>query len=208
MCDKGRIDLDTTNFDRLSDEKRLSIINAGILCFGRNGYKKASIADIAAEAKISKAAIFHYFGTKKDLYLYLFDYAFSELLAGQTEGTDDFFECLEAEIQNRIRINAKHPGMYDFLLLQTRKIGYEDIEELSRLESEIIERSRAILFAKVDWCRFREGCDRETALNMATWVITGCLSQCSEAMTEAEVYSEVKRYSAILKKAMYKPEYL
>jgi AcrR family transcriptional regulator len=200
--------LDTANFDKLQEEKRHSIIKAGILCFGRNGYKKASIADIAAEAGVSKAAIFHYFEAKKNIYLYLYSYAFNELLAGQTEGTDDFFECLEIEIQNRVRLNAKYPGMYEFLLLQTRKKDYENIEELSGLESEIIERSRAILFGKVDWSRFQEGCNRETILNMATWIITGCLSQFSEALAAAEVYSEVKRYAAILKKALYKPEYL
>jgi AcrR family transcriptional regulator len=199
--------LDTTNFDKLSEEKRQSIIRAGILCFGQNGYKKASIADIATEAGVSKAAIFHYFGTKKNIYLYLYDYAFNELLTGQTEGTDDFFECLEVEIRNRIRINVKYPGMYEFLLLQARKKDYGDNEELSGLESEIIERSRSILFGKVDWSRFQAGYDRETVLHTVMWVITGCLSQCFEAMTEAEVYSEVKRYSAILKKALYKPEY-
>ncbi|MDR1616604.1 MAG: TetR/AcrR family transcriptional regulator, partial [Syntrophomonadaceae bacterium] len=125
--------MDTVNFDKLPEEKRQLIISAGLLCFGRNGYKKASIADIATEAGVSKAAIFHYFGTKKALYLYLFNYAFDELLAGQTEGTEDFFECLEVEIQNRIRINARYPGMYEFLLLQTRKKDYGDIEELSGL---------------------------------------------------------------------------
>jgi AcrR family transcriptional regulator len=200
--------LNTANFDKLPEEKRQSMISAGLLCFGRNGYKKASVADMAAEAGVSKAAIFHYFGTKKNIYLYLYSYAYDELLAGQTEGTDDFFECLDAEIQNRVRINAKHPGMYEFLRLQERKKDHGDIEELSGLESEIIERSRAILFGKVDWRRFQAGCDRETVLNMVTWIITGCLSQCSEAMSEAEVYSEVKRYSAILKKSLYKPEYL
>lgn len=200
--------MDTTNFDKLPEKKRLSIINAGIQCFGRNGYKKASIADIAVEAGVSKAAIFHYFGSKKDTYLYLYNYAFKELLAGQMEGTNDFFDCLEIEIKNRISINIKHPGMYDFLLLQTQKKDYEDIEELGELERKILKRSRKTLFGKVDWNRFQKDYDQETVLNLTTWIITGCLSQFSESKTEAKVYKEIKRYSAILKKAMYKPEYL
>jgi len=49
------------------------ITDAALKSFGTNGYKKSSISDIATGAGISKAMIFHYFGTKKALYLYLMD---------------------------------------------------------------------------------------------------------------------------------------
>jgi AcrR family transcriptional regulator len=57
-------------FFNLSTEKQQKIVDAALASFGANGYKKTSIRDIAAEAGISKAMIFHYFGTKKQLYLY------------------------------------------------------------------------------------------------------------------------------------------
>lgn len=52
-------------FLSLPMEKRNLIIDAALKSFGLHGYKKASISDIASSAGISKAMMFHYFGTKK-----------------------------------------------------------------------------------------------------------------------------------------------
>ncbi len=56
-------------FLNLPIEKQNDIIDAGLIAFGTNGYKKASISDIAKAAGISKSMIFHYFRTKKDTVL-------------------------------------------------------------------------------------------------------------------------------------------
>ena len=82
-------------FETLPEDKRLAILNAAFSCFGKNGYKKASVADIAVAAGISKASVFQYFGSKKNLYLYLVGYACKKIISGMPEGTDDFFECLQ-----------------------------------------------------------------------------------------------------------------
>ena len=49
-------------FLALTEEKRLTILNAALQCFGKFGYEKASINDIAVAAHISKASVFQYFG--------------------------------------------------------------------------------------------------------------------------------------------------
>ena len=61
-------------FLALTEEKRLTILNAALQCFGKFGYEKASINDIAVAAHISKASVFQYFGSKKQLYIYLLEY--------------------------------------------------------------------------------------------------------------------------------------
>ena len=61
-------------FLALTDEKRTAILNAALQCFGKFGYEKASINDIAVAAHISKASLFQYFGSKKQLYIYLLEY--------------------------------------------------------------------------------------------------------------------------------------
>ena len=183
-------------------------MNAGILCFAKSGYKKTSIAGIAEEAGISKAAIFHYFGTKKDLYLYLYNYAHNELLVLLGKGTRDFFECLTLYLQARIALSKKHPGMYEFLGLQNQTEGFEDIDELVKMEKEHCSQHIATLFKKVDWSRFQKGYDRETIMNLTGWVGEGCLSHFSKSMSLDEVHTEVERNLLILKKALYKPEYI
>ena len=50
-------------FFALSEEKQITIINAALQCFGKFGYDKASVNDIAVTAHISKASVFQYFGS-------------------------------------------------------------------------------------------------------------------------------------------------
>jgi hypothetical protein len=77
--------------------------------------------------------------------------------------------------------------------LQAQRKDHEDIKELSGFESKIIEHSRSILFGKVDWTRFQNGYNKETIFNITTWITCGCLSEFSEALTEAKVYKELER---------------
>jgi AcrR family transcriptional regulator len=46
-------------------EKRLAILQAAIRCFVRDGFHRASISDICAEAKISPGHLYHYFENKE-----------------------------------------------------------------------------------------------------------------------------------------------
>ncbi|MCR4690184.1 MAG: TetR/AcrR family transcriptional regulator [Lachnospiraceae bacterium] len=62
-------------FYDLSREKQDRFINAACKLFAENGYKKASTDDIVREAGISKGLLFHYFGSKEGLYLYVFEYS-------------------------------------------------------------------------------------------------------------------------------------
>ncbi len=57
----------TAHFQGLEQEKRERILNAGYQIFGKHGYRKASTADIAREAGISKAILFYYFASKREL---------------------------------------------------------------------------------------------------------------------------------------------
>ena len=47
---------------------REDLIQASLQVFARNGLKNASIREIAKEAKIDSALIYHYFNTKEDLF--------------------------------------------------------------------------------------------------------------------------------------------
>ena len=60
-------------FFSLPEEKQYAIVNAGFRVFSRNTYRKSPVSEIAGEAGISKALLFHYFRNKKELYLFLWD---------------------------------------------------------------------------------------------------------------------------------------
>ena len=86
-------------FNSLSAERQKTIINGAMKCFSIHGYEKASMADIANEAGVSKALLFHYFETKKELFLYLWnltaDKTRESLIASGVIGDKDFFSAME-----------------------------------------------------------------------------------------------------------------
>lgn len=61
-------------FFSLPPQKQQAILNAGYRVFSQNSYQKSPMSEIAAEAGISKALLFHYFYNKRELYLYLWEY--------------------------------------------------------------------------------------------------------------------------------------
>jgi len=56
-----------------SEETRARILEAAIKQFSVNGYNKASVDNICAQAGVSKGAFYHHFKTKQDVFLALLD---------------------------------------------------------------------------------------------------------------------------------------
>jgi AcrR family transcriptional regulator len=51
-----------------SQERRRRVLAAANRCFGRHGFRRTSVEMIAAEAGVSKALVFAFFGHKDALY--------------------------------------------------------------------------------------------------------------------------------------------
>jgi len=70
-------------FERRRQQKRESIKQSAVQLFLQNGVEKVTIQEIAAEAKVSYATIFKYFGSKQDLVVevmkWLYEQAYHEL---------------------------------------------------------------------------------------------------------------------------------
>jgi len=198
------MNLDLTNFKKISAEKQKAIINAGFLCFGQNGYQKASVADIASVAGISKASLFQYFGNKRDMYLFLYDFAGKEVAGKITEGTDDFFECAEMYVKSLALVSKDYPNWFDFLVLQAQRKDFSDIDGILEVADEICEFNANSIYDKVDWSKFKEGFDKTTVQNIFNWFSTGCITQYSSKMESEQVFDEMLKYLELLKSAMYK----
>ena len=118
-------------FNSLSDERQKMIINGAMKCFSIHGYEKASMADIAKEAGVSKALLFHYFETKKKLFLYLWNLTAEKtresLVASDVEGDKDFFSVMEKGLKAKLYLARSWPWMAIFAV----KAWYEDDPEVS-----------------------------------------------------------------------------
>lgn len=207
--------MDRAAFDKTTPEKRLAVINAGLLCFGKNGFEKTSMAQIAKEAGVSKAALFHYFGTKEQLYRFLFAFAGDEVYRHVPRGTEDFFESLALGTEAKLEVISRYPGMDDFLaaaLTDPAPIAGEIRESLTARGAEEAART---LFARVDWSVLRDDVSPEDAVRLVTWISGGFFkAEAARAAAEKaqrpreELIAEVYRYFGILKRAIYREELL
>jgi len=199
--------MDMKNFDVLPVEKQLVVLNAGYTCFGKNGYKKTAMSEIANQAGISKAALFHYFGTKKNLYFYLFGFACNEVLARSKEGNEDFFDCIELSIHIKMSVMEKYPNMFDFFNSIAVEVDTALLTELKTTHGDAINQWTTNLTRNVDWGRFLPHIGQEEAYNMITWTIDGYVKMYHKQKNRQDMMIGLKHYLNVLKKAIYKEEY-
>ena len=118
-------------FFELPQEKRRRMMNAGYRVFARNSYKKSPMSEIADAAGISKALLFHYFGNKQGLYMFLW-----EQCARTTQRTMErygcyeqagFFEQMRRGLRAKMAITREYPDMALFAL----KSFYEKDEDIA-----------------------------------------------------------------------------
>jgi AcrR family transcriptional regulator len=166
------------------------------------------MSEIAVNAGVSKALLFHYFGTKKALYRYLFRLAYDELLAEMGTGTEDFFENMRLAIDVKIRFVAQHPEMLSFLTSMVKEQNGEVAAEVTAIRKALAEQSTGTFLSNVDWGRFRSDIDQSTVWNLVMWVSEGYINANLDLKSIDELVGEVNRYMNIIKRAVYKEEYL
>ncbi len=201
-------------FISLPANKQTIIIDAALTTFGTNGYKKTSTGDIAAAAGISKAMVFHYFGTKKALYLYLIDYC-SKLIVNEMDNrfdysVTDFFDKILLASEIKLSVLKKHPSILTFL----SSVYFEKDEEIKDDIKTILSQSDAfrnkIVFDNMDNTKFKPGVPPELVFKMLLWMAEGFASHYTN-LKDGDINEMFKDYFEcmdMLKSNLYKEEYL
>ena len=95
-----------SEFLQHDDARKNRILEAALVEFADKGYKKASTNTIVKEAKVSKGLLFHYFISKKELYIHIYNYALAtitnELYEGVNFADTDVLNWLNASTVQRI----------------------------------------------------------------------------------------------------------
>ena len=165
------------NFLHLPEEKQAAILDGALITFGNNGYKKASVSDIAKAAGISKAMVFHYFGTKKSLYLFLikkcYDLIVNEVNEMFDNSVTDFFDRIIMASNIKVSILKKNPNIYPFLT----SVYFEDNEEVKEDIKAFIDSSedfsKKIAFDGMDTSKFKDNIDSKQVFKILLWMADG-----------------------------------
>jgi AcrR family transcriptional regulator len=109
--------LDRHKIMSMEEEKRGRLIQAAMQEFTK-GYSLANTDEITKNAGISKGLLFHYFGSKKGLFLYLMQYG-SETVKSDylkvTLDSRDFLENIRKVSFRAIQLSFQSPILYKFL---------------------------------------------------------------------------------------------
>lgn len=202
-------------FLKLPLKKQNIIIDAALTCFGTNGYKKTSVSDIAAAAGISKALVFHYFGTKKTLYVYLIDLCTHIIMNELDEKFDntvtDFFARIQLAANIEISVMKKHPAILSFL----DSVYFENDDEVKADIKAILASSKSeslrskIAFEGTDSSKFKDDIDPKLILKILTLLTDGYLSKIPKTEIDLDALcEEFDKYINLFKRNFYKEKYL
>ncbi|MGN1015266.1 MAG: TetR/AcrR family transcriptional regulator [Butyricicoccus sp.] len=169
------------SFFTLPEEKRNRLINVGYQVFARHEYRKASMAEIAAAAGISKSLLFYYFRNKQELYLFLWDCAAAETKRAVAEWgtleTDDFFELLTRSLRAKCSLMRTYPYLYAFSVRAYYEQEPDIRSAIQKYFQREAEHSEEVLWIRVDPGVFRPGLDLSLLYQEILWVSDGYLRQ-------------------------------
>lgn len=175
----------------LDSKRRDAILNAALKEFATKGFDEASTNVIAKEAGISKGLMFHYVNSKKDLFLFLYDYCTDmidkEYFDLMNFNEKDIFERLRQSYLLQLELLQKHPWIFEFnkisAITRSDEINKELEERLKRKQSLCCE----TMFDLIDESKFREGLDIEKCKQLIFWANIGFANQMLEEIRNSEI---------------------
>lgn len=199
-------------FKALSEEKQAAVRNAAISCFAKYGYEKASIHDIAAAAGISKASMFQYFGNKKALYEYLFEYCTAQMKRAYDrnalDANADFFDRVWAASVMKVENLKKEPYVAAFIAGAVTEQAPEWKDTLASLMEEGKRFTEGLVVRPEDSAKFRHPEDAKLVFQMLMLLGEGMALRLENGHSYDSVMAEFEQILKVLKRNFYKEDYL
>lgn len=203
-----------SKFMDMEEEKRNRIIYAAMKEFALRGYKDAKTDNIVQEAGISKGLLFHYFGTKKKLYLFLYEYAMDicENYLEEINTDPDIFERARQNGLAKIKLIQQNPDLFNFLISTDLKGMDEKNEEMEARKAAFFKKAYDKAFSGFDHAKFRDDIDPKQAIDIIIWTMEGYTTRIMKNYGDSQVQdlnydsymAEVDSYFSLLKKSLYK----
>lgn len=158
-------------FDKISEEKRMRILEAAIDEFASKGFSSANINDIARAAEISIGSMYNYFASKEDLFFAALDKGYhiiEEVLAKA--------DMIEGNIFDRIEQILRFTQIYSRKFRQLNQI-YLDVtsEGLAHLSRKLSRKMESISAAYYKSILETAKKAKEIDRNLDTEIISFCL---------------------------------
>ncbi|MGC7870153.1 TetR/AcrR family transcriptional regulator [Desulfosporosinus sp. SYSU MS00001] len=200
----------------MEDTKRDALLIASMNKFANNGYKKTTTDEIILEAGISKGLLFHYFGTKKDLYIFLFLYAntliMQEYYAQVNLKERDILERLRNMFFLKIELTNKYPDIFDFAASAYFEKDQAVASKINEYKNILYSDTKNEMLKDIDLSLFKENLDIKKAIDIIIFTLRGYSESQASPEKRVEDYNkeherytrEIDEYIAVLRSVFYK----
>jgi AcrR family transcriptional regulator len=176
-------------WQRRPDTRRTEILDGAVLAFGKNGYKRATLADVAEHAGVCAGTVSHYFGSKARL----FEDVIAERLMPLVEAEEASLAShhgpmrdLLDQLLRRLWDRAWEPGILD--LMRVVKVESAEFPESGRfLCQQLGERWRRI-FGRILGAGMADGEFRPMDVDVAARTISYALIGVAEKVSAFRAY--------------------
>lgn len=200
----------------LEEKRRDAILNAALKEFATKGFDEASTNAIAKESGVSKALMFHYVNSKKDLFLFLYDYC-TELVDREyfklmNFSERDIFERQRQSYLLQLELLQKHPWIFEFNKISVDTKSDEINQELEERKKGKQSLCYETMYDSIDESKFRDGLDVEKCKQLIFWINIGFTNQILEDIRNSEeteldydkIIAQLDGYFNELRKIFYK----
>lgn len=204
-------------FENLNSQKKERIINAALTEFAQKKYDDASTNNIVTAAQIGKGMLFHYFGNKKNLYLYLYKYVREvmdyEICSQIDTSKGDLPSILKQIGIRKLEVLKRHPDMTDFIAQTKREKSPEVHEDLEKIEKErSYQLKENFLFGNLDMTLFKPEFRNESTIKLIRWALDGCAKELQDNYKGQdiqdpaidELMKDFDMYVEIIRQAFYR----
>lgn len=201
----------------LSEERKTQIITAAMKEFAEVGYEKASTNKIIQEAGVAKGLLFHYFGSKKNLYLETLDICLDTFLVYFDQRlehiSNDYIDRIIEINKLKIKLAAEKPLMQQIIAHAFLDPAPQLREELIKRQKRIYEKYMPFLQTGIDKDLFKPDIDLLKAMDLVL-IVANALGDkyikifkdtqlnCEELLTG--FINELEIYLNFLKNGIYK----
>ena len=164
-----------SEFTNQDDARRSRILEAALVEFADKGYKKASTNTIVREAEVSKGLLFHYFISKKELYLHLYKHAreviTNELYEKVNFADRDVLSRMEQSTTVKIASYLSHPLFVQLFETAEQLQDMDMVEQIIELNKRTTEESYEKLFSNIDYYLFNDALNVDRCLDVVRWTV-------------------------------------
>ncbi|KRU30384.1 TetR family transcriptional regulator [Clostridium sporogenes] len=204
------------NLRNIPEDKKEAILEAALEEFAIGGYENASTNKIVEKAGISKGLLFHYFGNKKGLFIYVYNYYFEFLKRKLYIKVDtkerDILERVKKWTMIKMELIDKYPSVFMLFIKSTLNMPKDIKSTLEKIQSKERKEAYENFLSNIDYSKFKENIDIQKCLKILMWTLEKygeeyIILNINEPLLEINkdnIKKEIEEYVDILKAGFYK----